>query len=132
MWQKRVELQIVSNWQRQFQYGEGADYFCKFVPWVDASRPAVPGLRKMVVENLKWLEGQMQARAKAGDDTGFIAGSTTFSLADLQLLVTADFMGDKVNTAKLTESFDARESFGPWLNDWAARMREIIKGLRSA
>ena len=129
MWQRRVDSQIVTGWQRQFQYGEGADYFCKWVPWVDASRPAVPGLRKMVVDNLGWLEETMQARAAAGKDTGFIAGTSAYSVADLQLMVTADFMGDKVNTAKTTEPFDARTSFGPWLNEWAGQMREIVAEL---
>ena len=129
MWQRRVESQIVAGWQRQFQYGEGADYFSKWVPWVDASRPAVPGLRKMVVDNLGWLERTMQERAAAGKDTGFIAGTTAYSVVDLQLVVTADFMGDKVNHAKQTESFDARTSFGPWLNEWAGRMRTIVAEL---
>lgn len=42
--------------QRQFQNGEGAAYFRQFVPWIDESAPSVPGLRKQVVESLKWLE----------------------------------------------------------------------------
>ena len=114
----------------QFQYGEGAAYFSKLVPWVEANCPSVPGLRKMTVDNLGWLEEQMQARAAAGHDTGFIAGTPSYTLTDLQLSVTADFMGDKANTAKATAHFDARESFGPWLRGWAERMRVIVQALR--
>lgn len=130
MWQRRVELQITSAWQRQFQYGEGAHYFSKHVSWVDASRPGYPGLRKQVEDNIQWLEAQMQARASNGNDTGFIAGTAGFTAVDLQLITTADFMGDKVNTAKATESWDCREKFGPWLEAWAERMRDIVRELR--
>ena len=80
----------------------------------------------MVCDNLGWLEEQMQARAASGQDTGFIAGTAKYTAVDLQLALTADFMGDKTNTAKITESFDARSIYGPWLNDWAERMRGII------
>jgi glutathione S-transferase len=128
MWQRRMDHQVLSGWQRQFQYGEGASYFKRHVPWVEASQPSVPGLRKMVTTNLVWLEEQMAARAGAGRDTGYIAGTADFTVVDLQLICTADFMA-KVNTAKKTESFDARESFGPWLQDWAERMRGIVKEL---
>ena len=125
-----MELQITSAWQRQFQYGEGAHYFSKHVSWVDASRPAYPGLRKQVEDNIQWLEAQMQARARDGNDTGFICGTAGFTAVDLQLITTADFMGDKVNTAKVTESWDCREKFGPWLQVWAERMRAVVQTLQ--
>jgi len=130
-WMRRIEHQLVSPWQRQFQNGEGAHYFSRYVPWIEASRPSVPGLRKQVDDNLVWLEGQMAARAAAGEDTGFIAGGESYSVADLQLIATADFMGDKVNTAKATEPWDAREGFGEWLSPWAERMRGVVDGLRA-
>ena len=123
-------LRLAALGAMQFQYGEGAAYFSKLVPWVEANRPSVPGLRKMTVDNLGWLEEQMQARAAAGHDTGFIAGTPSYTLTDLQLSVTADFMGDKANTAKATAHFDARESFGPWLRGWAGRMRATVQSLR--
>jgi glutathione S-transferase len=65
-WMQRVSIQLIQPWQRQFQYGEGHKYFSQFVPWAAESRPAVPGLRQMVVSNLGWLEEQMAAREAAG------------------------------------------------------------------
>ena len=59
---------------------------------------ALAGLRKMVRDNLEWLEGCMQARASAGEDTGFLAGTEHYSVADLQLIRTADFLSTKANT----------------------------------
>eukprot|EP00937_MAST-01D_sp_MAST-1D-sp2_P004929 g4929.t1 len=132
MWQRRVELQIISAWQRQFQYGEGSPYFAQHVPWVEASTPSVPGLRKQVEANLEWLEVQMAARAAAGGPgagSGFIGGTETFTAVDLQLITTADFMG-KVNSAKRTEAWDGRGSFGPWLAAWAERMRGVVQELK--
>jgi glutathione S-transferase len=132
MWQKRIEHQVVTPWQRQFQNGEGAHYFARYVPWIDASRPSVPGLRKQVVENLAWLEGQLEERAAAtgGGDAGFLAGGPSYTVADLQLALTADFMGDKCNTARATESFDAREGFGPRLSAWHATMQRVVGELK--
>lgn len=132
MWQRRVELQIIMPWQRQFQNGEGAPYFSQFVPWVAESVPSVPGLRCQVRASLAWLEDEMQARVQSGKDTGFVAGTPDFTVADLQLYTTAEFMGGpKVNRAKLTEPFDPRqeESFGPWLHAWLSRMAKISREL---
>ena len=59
MWIERVKLQIVAPYHRQFQYGEGLPYFKRHVSWAEESAPSVPGLRKQVVENMKWLEENM-------------------------------------------------------------------------
>ena len=59
MWIERVKLQIVAPYTRQFQYGEGLPYFKRHVSWAEESAPSVPGLRKQVVENMKWLEENM-------------------------------------------------------------------------
>jgi glutathione S-transferase len=130
-WAQAISIQIVQPWQRQFQYGEGRAYFRRFVPWVEESAPAVPGLRAMVEHNLSWLEARMAAREAAGGCTGFLAGTQSYSVADLQLITTADFMV-KVDTAKVTPSFDGRKAFGPWLRAWADRMRIIVKELKAA
>jgi len=132
MWGRRVEHQLISPWQRQFQNGEGAHYFTRHVPWIEASRPSVPGLRKQVEASLAWLEAQMAARAAAGEDTGFLAGTGSYTVADLQLITTCEFMGTKVNTGKVTEKWDAREHFGDWLNGWNGRMRGVVAELMGA
>lgn len=56
MWQRRVELNLISPFQRQYQNGEGARYFSKHMPWIEASKPAVDGLRLQVEAQLQWLE----------------------------------------------------------------------------
>lgn len=56
MWQRRVELNLISPFQRQYQNGEGARYFSKHMPWIEASKPAVGGLRLQVEAQLQWLE----------------------------------------------------------------------------
>ena len=76
----------------------------------------------MVEDNLSWLEDQMVARAEAGRDTGFICGTASYTVCDLQLILTADFMGDKVNTAKVTPPFDARAAFDAPQDLWSQLM----------
>ena len=131
MWTQRVQLSITAPFQRQYQYGEGLPYFKQHVPWAEASAPGLPGLRKQTTDSLQWLEGVMQDRVRAGNDTGFLAGTEDYTIPDLQLYCTAKFMGNpKVNRAKLTESFDpASTAFGPWLTEWFGRMDEIVGGL---
>ena len=130
-WTQRIQLGITQPFQRQYQYGEGAPYFKHHVPWVEASVPGLPGLRKQTEETLMWLENVMQDQAKDGLDTGFIAGSQHYTVPDLQLYCTAKFMGNpKVNVAKLHSSFDpASTHFGPWLQEWYGRMDEIVRKL---
>ena len=130
MWTTRVQIGITQPFQRQYQYGEGAPYFKHHVPWVEASVPALAGLRKQTIDNLRWLEEVMQDNADKGVDTGFIAGTAHCTVPDLQLYTTAKFMGHpKVNVARLTESFDpgGDGTFGPWLTEWYARMDNIVK-----
>ena len=59
MWIERVKLKIVAPYHRQFQYTKGLPYFKRHVSWAEESAPSVPGLRKQVVENMKWLEENM-------------------------------------------------------------------------
>eukprot|EP00729_Bicosta_minor_P007272 gene7272-22587_t len=106
MWQRRVELNLISPFQRQYQNGEGARYFSKHMPWIEASKPAVDGLRLQVEAQLQWLEDQLVE----SDSTGnyYIAGPDSgITVADLQLYTTAAFMGNpKVNSARATAPFD--------------------------
>lgn len=130
MWTQRIQLGITQPFQRQYQYGEGAPYFKQHVPWVEASIPAVAGLRKQTTDTLTWLENTMQDNKNNGLDTGFIASSTSYTIPDLQLFCTAKFMSnDKVNVAKLTNSFNPAKELGPWLNDWYKRMDDIVQEL---
>lgn len=123
MWIERVKLQIVSPHQRQFQYGEGLPYFKKHVSWAEESSASVPGLRKQVVDNLKWLEEHML------DDCKYIAGGEDLSYADISLFCTLKFMSNpKVNSAKRTEPFDplssivTNEKKYPKLSAWFENM----------
>eukprot|EP00941_MAST-03F_sp_MAST-3F-sp1_P002303 g2303.t1 len=130
MWQRRVELQIIAPYQRQYQYGEGISYFKDYVPWAEVSSPGVPGLRAQIVSQLQWLE----ENCFHGSGDHFIAGGDQMSVADLQLYTTAAFMG-KVNKAKLFESFDPFakgdlvEKELPKLKAWNERMSSFVKGL---
>ena len=123
MWQRRIELNIVGPFQRQYQNGEGSPYFGQHVPWVEASKPSVPGLRAQVVESLRWLDATMGAQG----DRDFIAGKSC-TVSDLQLYTTLEFMSNpKVNAATLTESFDPRTTVVPslpWLSAWLERMQQ--------
>jgi glutathione S-transferase len=131
MWTQRIQLGITQPFQRQFQYGEGAPYFKHHVPWVEASIPALPGLRKQTYDTLEWLEETMQKRRTVGKDTGFIAGTESYTVSDLHLYCTAKFMSSpKVNVQKLTDSFDpANTHFGPWLQEWYQNMDHLVKAL---
>ena len=134
MWLFRVLLQIVGPWQRQFQNGEAAPYFIRssYHPWIEASVPSVPGLRAQVTANLDWLEAHMQAReAGGGGAGGFIAGGDRYTLPDLMMYTTAEFMGTKGNTAKRTPPFDPREDYGPWMQGWAERMKVVVAELKA-
>ena len=127
MWQRRVDLNIVTPFQRQYQNGEGSPYFRDHVPWVDESTPAVPGLRAQVYAQLDWLEAQMQAETPCGGGGAtYIAGGAVPSVVDLQLYTTLEFMsGPKVNAQRLTGSFDPKEDklpTLPWLAAWFSHM----------
>ena len=131
MWSLRIAHQIVTPFQRQFQYGEGMPYFKQHVPWAEASAPAVPGLRAQVEEQLRWLE----VHGCVGG--AFLAGGADLSVADLQLWTTGVFMG-KINSAKLTPPFDPFGAGGlvdaelPRLRAWSDRVAERVAALGTA
>ena len=131
MWQRRVELQIVAPFQRQYQNGEGAPYFSQYVPWINESKPSVPGLRKQVLESIDWLEDELQRRndrVEVGMISPWIAGGDAISIADLQLFCTLDFMAHpKVNAQRLTENFNPKDNLGPALTSWFGHTEKYCK-----
>jgi glutathione S-transferase len=79
-WQRRVELQITEHLYNAFRYGEGIDLFktrMRVLP------EAAPGLKRIVQDKLKWLDGLM-------DGKQFIAGDR-FTIADIILYCALDF-----------------------------------------
>ena len=78
-WQRRVELQITEHLYNGFRYGEGLEMFknrMRVLPEASA------GLKAIVQDKLKWLDGAM---------TGpFIAGNR-FTVADIILYCALDF-----------------------------------------
>lgn len=133
MWQQRVELNVVIACQRQFQYGEGLPYFSQFVPWAEASAPSVPGLRAQTINSLEWMDRVLRERDhEDGAPSSYIAGGKNFTVADMQLFTTLQFMSNpKVNAGKRTESFDPLHSHVlkkdtlPWLERWYRNMSDV-------
>ncbi len=81
-WQRRVELQITEHLYNGFRYAEGAELFksrMRILP------EASPGLKQIVQDKLKWLDGQL-----AGKE--YIAGDR-FTVADIILYCALDFGG---------------------------------------
>ncbi len=79
-WQRRVELQITEHLYNAFRYGEGIEMFktrMRVLP------EAAPGLKQIVQDKLKWLDGLM-------DGKQFIAGDR-FTIADIILYCALDF-----------------------------------------
>ena len=79
-WQRRIELQITEHLYNAFRYGEGFEMFktrMRVLP------EAAPGLKQIVQDKLKWLEGLM-------DGKQFIAGER-FTIADIILYCALDF-----------------------------------------
>lgn len=130
MWQRRLEINIITPYQRQFQYGEGLPYFKNYVSWVEASAVSVPALRDQVLDQLSWVE----KHCFQTENDLYLAGGSDISIVDLQLFATHKFMG-KVNKAKLTDDFDPFRVDGfvetklPKLNQWAKRMDTKMKTL---
>ena len=121
MWQRRVELQLVGPFQRQYQNGEGAPYFRTQIPWIDISGPSVPGLRQQVTDSMAWLDRDCLVDGQQCIAPGDPTRANSPSMADLQLYTTLEFMSNpKVNAAKLTPSFDPKTTELPKLPRLAA------------
>jgi glutathione S-transferase len=88
-WQRRVELGITEHLYNGFRYAEGAAIFkgrMRLIP------EAAPGLKEIVQDKLKWLDGQLEGKP-------FVAGDR-FTVADIILYCALDFgggVGQKLN-----------------------------------
>ncbi|HEY2662816.1 MAG TPA: glutathione S-transferase family protein [Candidatus Binataceae bacterium] len=81
-WQRRIELGITEHLYNGFRYAEGLALFkdrMRVVP------EAAPGLKAIVQDKLKWLDGQLEGKQ-------FIAGNR-FTVADIILYCALDFGG---------------------------------------
>jgi glutathione S-transferase len=102
MWQRRVELKITEHLYSGFRFAEGAALFkdrMRILP------EAAPGLKQIVQDGLKWLDGQLKGR-------DYIAGKR-FTIADIILYCALDFgagVGQKIDPALVN------------LNGWFARV----------
>ena len=79
-WQRRVELQITEHLYNGFRYAEGFELFktrMRMLP------EAAPGLKLIVQDKLKWLDGQLEGKQ-------FIAGDRC-TIADIILYCALDF-----------------------------------------
>jgi glutathione S-transferase len=88
-WQRRVELNITENLYNGFRYSEGAALFRDRMHLLPE---AAPGLKAIVQEKLKWLDGLI-----AGRD--FIVPNR-FTIADIILYCALDFgsgVGQKID-----------------------------------
>ncbi|HTY56823.1 MAG TPA: glutathione S-transferase family protein [Candidatus Binataceae bacterium] len=82
-WQRRIEMQITEHLYNGFRYGEGIELF---KPRMRVLPEASPGLKAIVQDKLKWLDGQLQGKQ-------FIAGDK-FTIADIILYCALDFGAD--------------------------------------
>jgi glutathione S-transferase len=101
-WQRRVELNITENVYYSFRYSEGIELFknrMKVLP------EAAQGLKDLVQDRLKWLDGLMNGNQ-------FIAGDR-FTVADIILYCALDFAGSVGR--KLPEG-------AKWLPGWVERV----------
>jgi len=81
-WQRRIELGITEHLYNGFRYAEGAAIFkdrMRIIP------EAAPGLKAIVQDKLKWLDGQLEGKQ-------FVAGNR-FTVADIILYCALDFGG---------------------------------------
>jgi glutathione S-transferase len=81
-WQRRIELGITEHLYNGFRYAEGLGLFkdrMRVLP------EAAPGLKSIVQDKLKWLDGQLAGKQ-------FIAGDR-FTVADIILYCALDFGG---------------------------------------
>src|ERR1700674_952390 len=79
-WQRRVELGITEHLYNGFRYAEGIEVF---KPRMRVLPEAAPGLKAIVQDKLKWLDGLMGGKP-------FVAGSR-FTIADIILYCALDF-----------------------------------------
>ncbi|HYB91050.1 MAG TPA: glutathione S-transferase family protein [Candidatus Binataceae bacterium] len=88
-WQRRIELTITEHLYNGFRYAEGAPLFkdrMRILP------EAAPGLKQIVQDRLKWLDGQLEGK-------DWIAGKR-FTIADIILYSALDFgsgVGQKID-----------------------------------
>jgi glutathione S-transferase len=122
-WQRRVELNITENLYNGFRFSEGLDMFKNRVPCVPE---AAAGLKRVVQERLKWLDGLIAGRE-------FIVPNR-FTIADIILFAALDFgagVGQKIDPslANVTAWFkqvDSRPSARASLHPASEQMK--IKG----
>jgi glutathione S-transferase len=81
-WQRRVELLITEHLYNGFRYAEGAELF---KPRMRILPEAAPGLKAIVQDKLKWLDGLLEGKE-------YIAGNR-FTVADIILFAALDFGG---------------------------------------
>lgn len=81
-WQRRIELGITEHLYNGFRYAEGVPIFkdrMRVLP------EAAPGLKSIVQDKLKWLDGQLEGKQ-------FVVGNR-FTVADIILYCALDFGG---------------------------------------
>ena len=81
-WQRRVELNITEHLYNGFRYAEGAELFKNRIRILPE---AAPGLKAVVQDRLKWLDGLLEGKE-------YIAGKR-FTIADIILFCALDFGG---------------------------------------
>ncbi|CAN5184475.1 glutathione S-transferase [soil metagenome] len=84
MWRQRIDLNICQHIANAYRFGKGLKRFESRIVCVPE---AEPGLRKIIADRLRWLDGQI-----AGKD--FLCGPR-FTMADIVLYCWLDF-GDMV------------------------------------
>ena len=90
-WQRRIELQITEHLYNGFRYAEGAELF---KPRMRILPEAAPGLKAIVQDKLKWLDGLLEGKE-------YIVGNR-FTIADIILFAALDFggsVGQKIDTS---------------------------------
>lgn len=88
-WQRRIELRITENLYNGFRFSEGADLFR---PRMRILPEAAAGMKAIVQDNLKWLDGLLEGKQ-------FIAGNR-LTVADIILYCALDFgagVGQKID-----------------------------------
>jgi glutathione S-transferase len=122
-WQRRVELTITENLYNGFRFSEGAAMFkdrMRILP------EAAPGMKQVVQDRLKWLDGLLEGK-------DYIAGKR-FTIADIILFSALDFgagVGQKIdpslkNLNAWFQRVDGRPSAKASLHPASAKMG--IKG----
>jgi glutathione S-transferase len=105
MWRQRVDLNICQHLANAYRFGEGLKRFeSRIVCLPEAS----PGLKRIVADRVRWLDGQI-----AGKE--FICGPR-FSMADIVLYCWLDFGG------RVGQPIDpANENIAAWFSRVATR-----------